>query len=107
MELLYGNQRKALKFLHKSYKKHTHVTKVILSKHLNLNFQETTHICNELKNKSFITFSGLNFDPKITTNGIEYFSFENLAFVSTVLKSVICPIIVSIITTLLALWLKG
>ena len=73
MDLLYGNQRKALKLIYKSYKQKTSITKVKLSKFLNLNFQETTQICKELKNKGFISFVGINYDPKITSNGIEYF----------------------------------
>lgn len=45
MELLYGNQRKALKFIYKAYKQKSTTTKVKLSKFLNLNFQETSQVC--------------------------------------------------------------
>lgn len=107
MNLLYGNQRKALKFLYKNYKEDTSVTKVILSKHLNLNYQETSQICKELHDKGFITFIGINYNPKINPKGIEYFSFETTSVLGIVFKSVICPVIVSLITTLLTLWLKG
>lgn len=68
MNLLYGNQRKALKLIYKFYKQKTSITKVKLSKLLNLNFQETSQICQELKNKGFISFVGANYDPKITSN---------------------------------------
>ncbi len=76
MDLLYGNQRKALKLIYRSYKKDAKLTKVMLSKFLKLNFQETTKICNELRNKNLISLVGLNYDPKITINGIDYFSTE-------------------------------
>lgn len=107
MDLLHGNQRKALKFLNKNYRKGTRVTKVILSKHLNLNYQETTQICKSLHDKGFVTFVGMNYDPKISSNGIEYFSVETANSVEIILKSIVCPVIVSIVTTLLTLWLKG
>lgn len=107
MELLYGNQRKALKFIYKAYKRKSTTTKVKLSKVLNLNFQETTQVCKELKNKGFISLVGLNFEPQITPNGIEYFSIETRFSLETVLKSIACPIIVSAVTTLITLLLKG
>ena len=88
MDLLYGNQRKALKFIYKSYKKDTKLTKVILSKYLKLDFQETNKICNELRNKNLISLAGLNYDPKITINGIEYFSLETRTNVEIILKSI-------------------
>ena len=107
MELLYGNQRKALKFIYKAYTRKSTTTKVKLSKVLNLNFQETTQVCKELKNKGFISLVGLNFEPQITPNGIEYFSIETRFSLETVLKSIACPIIVSAVTTLITLLLKG
>ena len=107
MDLLYGKQRKALKLIYKSYKQKTSITKVKLSKFLNLNFQETTQICKELKNKGFISFVGINYDPKITSNGIEYFSAETANSIEIILKSVVCPIIVSAVTTLITLWLSS
>lgn len=107
MELLYGNQRKALKFIYKAYKRKSTTTKVKLSKVLNLNFQETTQVCKELKDKGFISLVGLNFEPQITPNGIEYFSIETRFSLETVLKSIACPIIVSAVTTLITLLLKG
>ena len=44
MDLLYGNQRKALKLIYRSYKKDAKLTKVMLSKFLKLNFDY--HITN-------------------------------------------------------------
>lgn len=107
MELLYGNQRKALKFIYKAYKQKSTTTKVKLSKFLNLNFQETSQVCQELKNKGFISLVGVNFDPKITPNGIEYFSIEPRVSLETVLNSIVCPIIVSVVTTLITLLLSN
>lgn len=107
MELLYGNQRKALKLIYKAYKNKSTITKVKLSKFLNLNFQETTQVCQELKNKCFISFVGMNFDPKITPNGMEYFSIETRISLETILKSIVCPIIVSAVTTLITLLLSN
>lgn len=107
MDLLHGNQRKALKILYKCYKKDISLTRVMLSKFLNLNFQETTQICKELHAKGFISYIGINYDPKITSNGIEYFSAETSNSIEIILKSVVCPIIVSVATTLLTLLLKG
>ena len=104
---MYGNQRKALKFIYKAYKRKSTTTKVKLSKVLNLNFQETTQVCKELKDKGFISLVGLNFEPQITPNGIEYFSIETRFSLETVLKSIACPIIVSAVTTLITLLLKG
>jgi len=107
MELLYGNQRKALKFIYKAYKHKLTTTKVKLSKFLNLNFQETTQVCQELKSKGFISLVGVNFEPKITPNGIEYFSIETRISLEAVLKSIVCPIIVSVVTTLITLLLSN
>ena len=107
MELLYGNQRKALKFIYKAYKRKSTTTKVKLSKFLNLNFQETSQVCQELKNKGFISLVGVNFDPKITPNGIEYFSIETRVSLEAVLNSIVCPIIVSVVTTLITLLLSN
>jgi predicted transcriptional regulator len=107
MELLYGNQRKALKFIYKAYKQKSTTTKVKLSKFLNLNFQETSQVCQELKNKGFISLVGVNFDPKITPNGIEYFSIETRVSLEAVLNSIVCPIIVSVVTTLITLLLSN
>ena len=107
MELLYGNQRKALKLIYKAYKNKSTITKVKLSKFLNLNFQETTQVCQELKNKGFISFVGMNFDPKITPNGTEYFSIETRISLETILKSIVCPIIVSAVITLITLLLSN
>jgi len=107
MDLLHGNQRKALKILYKNHKRNVSLTKVKLSKFLNLNFQETSQICKELHNKGFITYVGINYDPKISSNGIEYFSAETASSIEVILKSVVCPIIVSLVTTLLTLLLKG
>ena len=107
MELLYGNQRKALKFIYKAYKRKSTTTKVKLSKVLNLNFQETTQVCKELKDKGFISLVGLNFEPQITPNGIEYFSIETRFSLETVLNSIVCPIIVSVVTTLITLLLSN
>lgn len=107
MELLYGNQRKALKFIYKAYKQKSTTTKVKLSKFLNLNFQDTSQVCQELKNKGFISLIGVNFDPKITPNGIEYFSIETRVSLETVLNSIVCPIIVSVVTTLITLLLSN
>ena len=107
MDLLYGNQRKALKLIYRSYKKDTKLTKVMLSKFLKLNFQETTKICNELRNKNLISLVGLNYDPKITSNGIEYFSLETRTNVEIILKSIVCPVIVSLATTLITMWLSS
>lgn len=107
MELLYGNQRKALKFIYKAYKQKSTTTKVKLSKFLNLNFQDTSQVCQELKNKGFISLVGVNFDPKITPNGIEYFSIETRVSLEAVLNSIVCPIIVSVVTTLITLLLSN
>lgn len=107
MELLYGNQRKALKFIYKAYKQKSTTTKVKISKFLNLNFQETSQVCQELKNKGFISLVGVNFDPKITPNGIEYFSIETRVSLEAVLNSIVCPIIVSVVTTLITLLLSN
>ncbi len=107
MDLLHGNQRKMLKILYKSNKKNVSLTKVKLSKFLNLNYQETTQICKELHDKGFISYVGINYDPKITSAGIEYFSAETANSIEVILKSVVCPIIVSVVTTLITLLLKG
>lgn len=107
MDLLYGNQRKALKFLYKSYKKNIQVSKVRLSEHLKLDYQQTSQICKELHNNNLVSFVGLNYDPKITSNGIEYFSWETMTNIEVILKSIVCPVVVSFITTLITMWLSS
>lgn len=50
----------------------------MLSKFLKVNFQQTTKLCNELRNKNLISLVGLYYDPKITSNGIEYLSLSTI-----------------------------
>lgn len=107
MNLLYGNQRKSLKFIYDCNKENKHITKVILSKFIQCNFQQTSQICKDLQSMGFITLVGVNYDPKITYKGIEYFSIERRYIIESILKSIICPVIVSTITTLITLWLSN
>lgn len=55
----------------------------------------------------FISYSGLNDNINLTSKGFDYFSEEKSYYIDLFLKSIFCPIIVSIITTLLTMWLAS
>lgn len=93
MNMLYGKQRKMIKFIYKNYKQDKLVTKNELSKFLNLSYKETSQICKELYDKGFITYVGLDYNPKLSSKGIDYFSFENGEWLSKNIISILALII--------------
>lgn len=96
MNTLYGNQRKLIKTIYKNYKKDNLLTKAELSEILNVNQKEIEQLCKKLYDDKFIDFVGLDFKPKLTPKGIDYFSFEYGEWLS---KNII-PILALIISIL-------
>ena len=82
MDMLYGNQRKFLKIVYKNYKSNKLVTKTELSKILKLDYKQVGQICKHLYDCDYISYVGLDYNPKITSKGIDYFSAESEEWVS-------------------------
>ncbi len=107
MENIYGNQLKVLKLIYKKHKKKQYISKKQLAEELNLNLEEIIKICNLLVDLNYISLGKLELDPFITIQGIDYFSMKKSQNYETFMKSIFCPILVALITTLITLWLKG
>lgn len=106
-EYLYGNERKILSVVFKYYKKNSLISKNELTQKLKLDKKDISLLCQSLCKKGYLTSVGTDYNPKITAKGIDYFSAEITNSFETMLKSIFCPIIVSFITTLITLLLKG
>lgn len=106
MEALYGKQRKALKYIYNKTKNNIYVTHSELSKYLNLSHSETMQLINILRNKDYLIIIGLDSKLKSSVKCTDYFSAETTIAFETIIKSIICPIIVSFLTTLIAIWLS-
>lgn len=64
------------------------------------------YMCEEGYITSSYDFKG-NVDISIEYKGLHYKDFSRMEFKRFIMKSILTPIIVSIITTLLSLWFKG
>lgn len=47
-----------------------------MSKNLNIKQQEINDLCKKLYDNGFICYVGLNYNPKLTPKGFDYFSTE-------------------------------
>ena len=106
LQLLYGNEKRILKLLHKSAKKSVSISQVELSDKLNLTEEEIYDLCQSLYNKKYIYFTGLDSTPNITANGKDYFCAEIEITIELILKSIFFPFTISILTTLATYLLK-
>lgn len=77
MELLYGNQRKILKFLYKIHKQNKSTTIKKLEDKFRLANHQVFNLCNNLHKLGYIRYVSLDYNPVITAKGIDYFSAEN------------------------------
>lgn len=106
MDKLSGNKRKILRYIYKHQKdnltrfnivdKFSHIPNVEIKKHV-----------EALRKEDFIYYSGLNDNLKLTSKGLSYLSLETQDNIETCIKSILFPIVVAFITTLITLWLKG
>ena len=103
MDFLYGKQRKVLKVI----RKYNTINRTELCAKTKLNDKEIYDICCSLHHDGYISYVSYSYNLKITPKGYDYFSAETAINIETILKSIIFPIAVSIITTLITLWLKG
>lgn len=109
MNFLYGKQRKIMKIIYKNYKynKCKYISKSDICKISKLPISEVKLICSELHQNGFLSYVGSDYSVIVTAKGLDYFCSETATSLEIVLKSVVCPIVVAFITTLLTLWLKG
>lgn len=103
LDFLYGKHRKVLKVICK-YKT---INRTDLSTKTKLDDKEIYNICSSLHKDGYISYIGYSYNLKITPKGYDYFFAETTINIETILKSIIFPIAVSVITTLITLWLKG
>lgn len=104
MNTLSNLQRKLLKYIVKN----PNVLFDQIKKHFRISHDDLLDNLTILRNLGYLeqdcNFRGFVYP---TTNGKNYFEFETKNSFEIVIKSVVCPIIVSFITTLITLWLKG
>ena len=107
MVLLHGKKRKILKMIVKYYKKNKKVPKSKIEELCKFNSFETEQILMFLYRENYFTYSAPSQNIILTAKGLCYFADETQEVIEIGIKSIVFPIIVSIITTLLTLWLKG
>ena len=101
---LTGNKRKVLKCIYKNNGKYTRFNLYNYVKFVSKD-EVSLHI-ESLRKDNYICLKGLNDNLYLTSQGYSYFKNETADNFETCIKSIICPIIVSFLTTLLTLWLK-
>lgn len=106
MDKLNGHKRKILKYIY-SHQKQKLNRFNILDKFKFISREEVELHISELHREKYISYYGLNDNIKLTSKGLSYFSNETQDSIETCVKSIFCPIIVSFLTTIITLWLKG
>lgn len=105
MTQLIGNPRKIFKKIYKRYKSNNLINSNELIKY----FPNIVQLKQDLDYLRVLDL--IDIDTKqnyhLTTKGREYFKAENHDSFETVIKSIFCPIIVSVITTLTTMWLSS
>lgn len=105
MDKLVGNERKILYYIYKH--QNQDLNRFNILDKLNISNDEVKTHLNDLLRKKYIYYAGLNDSIALTSEGLSYFSLETTLNIETIIKSILCPIIVSAITTLITLWLKS
>lgn len=107
MDKLYGKKRKILKIIVRKYRKDGQVSKADIINSCKWSEYETVANLSELWCEGY--FSSLHMDKDILpkAKALNYFRFETYDNFEITIKSIIFPIIVSFLTTLLTMWLKG
>lgn len=106
MEKLYGNQRKILLYIYK-HRNQDLIRFNIPDQLSSIPSYETRLYLTGLMKSGYILYVGLNDTIRLTPKGLSYFPSETNDNIEICIKSIIFPITVSFITTLLTLWLKG
>lgn len=102
---LVGNPRKIFKIIYKRYNHNN----LINSDEIRTIFPNTEELEEDL---TYLHALGLidhdyDWNYNLTAKGRIYFKIETITSFEIVIKSILCPIIVAFITTLITLWLKG
>lgn len=106
MDKLYGNKRKILLYIYNHYDEH--LTRFNVPEKLkSIPTSDSIMHLKDLVSNGYIQYIGLNDTIKLTSKGLSYFSDETNTNIEICIKSIIFPIIISIFTTLITLWLKG
>ena len=106
MDKLVGSQRKIFAYIYKNRNKG--LTRFDIPRNIKSipNHEVSMHLRELLKN-GYISYIGLNDTIDLTSKGLSYFKYRKSFWLETFIKSILCPIIIAFITTLITLWLKG
>ena len=102
---LVGNPRKIFKLIYSRYNTNNFINFDEFQS-IFTNSQELEADLAYLKSLELIDYD-YHWNCLLTAKGRIYFKLEFLYYFEIVTKSIICPIIVAFITTLITLWLKG
>ena len=105
MERLKGNPRKIFKIIYKRYNINNLINSDELSKLFPNNIQLEQDLTYLYELKLIDIDSGYHYH--LTAIGRQYFKFEASYLLEIAFKSILCPIIVSIITTVITMWLSN
>ena len=105
MNKLVGTPRKLFKIIFNRYNDNNFINSDELQS-LFPNTQELNEDLMYLKSLELIDYD-YSWNYLLTSKGRIYFKLELLYYFETITKSILCPIIVALFTTLITLWLKG
>lgn len=106
MNKLYGKERKILKIIVSNYYKGNKISKFDIPKYCKYTQNEIDLILKSLYSNGYFTYSGMHYNFILTNKGLSYFSNETYNNIELCIKSIVCPIVVSIVTTLITMWLS-
>lgn len=105
MTVLTGTPRKIFKVIFKKYKVNSAISFNTLIKI----FPNQIELEDDLKYLETLNLieHDYHWQYHLTSEGRIYFRAETMHSFETIMKSIICPVIVAFLTTLITLWLKG
>ena len=107
MDKLYSKKRKILKIIVHKYRKDGNISKADVLNLSKYSKYETEANLSELWNEGYFAYSNSKYDILPRAKALNYFRFETYDNFEVTIKSIIFPIIVSALTTLLTMWLKS
>ena len=105
MVILLGTPKKIFKIIYNRYNSKNPINSDELTS-LFSNTQELEDDLNYLKSLELIDYD-YNWNYLLTAKGRIYYKLKLSYYLDIATKSIFCPIIVALITTLITLWLKG